>query len=140
MGGAHEKELLGRLVSLSRKLSLLLLEQTDQVLPFAITLDPAGKKPQTFYPADSRPDATWEQLLDAAADWLMASVASGSVAAVAVVTLLNSDDQRSGIGVQIETVHSGMLHVYPLEKGTDGWVLHELVRIDTPIVEPVWPP
>ena len=136
---ANEKELLAKLIFLSKKLSLLLLDQQDQVLPFAIRLDPSGKKPKTFYPADDSPDATWAQLLDAAADWLRQSVNSVSVAAVAVVTLLESDDQRTGVGVQIETKRSGLLLVYPAEKSADGWTLQDPEDIDTPLVDPVWP-
>ena len=52
-----------------------------------------------------------------------------NVFATALVTELESDGE-SGIGLQIETLDSSVLFVYPFKKETDEWVIDEPVQTD----------
>ncbi|MFL5352124.1 hypothetical protein [Archangium sp.] len=107
-----DEELLGKALHVAKEAGLLLLRKQGTVLPFALTLDPAGDNPRTYFPRDQLPRASWDELLDASIAHLERSIGSGGVGAIALVTTLDSGSE-SGLGVQVETRASSLFLVYP---------------------------
>lgn len=90
----------------------LLLREHGTVLPFSLTLDSRGDDVKTYFPRDQRPDAGWEELVDAAVSHLEQSIRSTDVGVIALATELVSGEQ-AGLGVQIETRSTSLFIVYP---------------------------
>jgi len=110
----NDDELLKKALHVAREAGLLLLRKHGTVLPFGLTLDPAGDHPRTYFPRDSLPRASWEELLEATISHLERCTGSGGIGAIALVTTLESGSE-SGMGVQVETRASSLFLVYPYE-------------------------
>lgn len=108
----NDEELLQKALHGAREAGLLLLRKHGSVLPFGLTLDPAGDHPRTYFPRDQLPHASWDELLEATLAHLERSIGSGGIGAIALVTTLESGSQ-SGMGVQVETRASALFLVYP---------------------------
>ncbi|ATB44024.1 hypothetical protein CYFUS_009505 [Cystobacter fuscus] len=112
----NDQELLEKTLYVAREAGMLLLRKQGTVLPFGLTLDPAGDNPRTYFPRDQLPRASWDELLDATLAHLERRIGSGDIGAIALVTTLESGSQ-SGMGVQVETHSASLFLVYPY-KGT----------------------
>ncbi|WNG35407.1 hypothetical protein F0U61_18330 [Archangium violaceum] len=112
----NDEELLAKTLHVAKEAGMLLLRKHGTVLPFGLTLDPAGDNPRTYFPRDQLPRASWDELLDATIAHLERSIDSGGIGAIALVTTLESGSE-SGLGVQVETRDSSLFLVYPY-KGT----------------------
>ncbi|WNG45860.1 hypothetical protein F0U60_18395 [Archangium minus] len=112
----NDEELMAKTLHVAKEAGMLLLHKHGTVLPFGLTLDPAGDNPRTYFPRDQLPRASWDELLDATIAHLERSIDSGGIGAIALVTTLESGSE-SGLGVQVETRDSSLFLVYPY-KGT----------------------
>ncbi|EPX59124.1 hypothetical protein D187_003226 [Cystobacter fuscus DSM 2262] len=108
----NDQELLEKTLHVAREAGMFLLRKQGSVLPFGLTLDPAGDNPRTYFPRDQLPRASWDELLDATLAHLERRIGSGDVGAIALVTTLESGSE-SGMGVQVETRSSSLFLVYP---------------------------
>lgn len=107
-----DQDLLEKTLHVAREAGMFLLRKHGSVLPFGLTLDPAGDNPLTYFPRDQLPRASWDELLDATLAHLERRIGSGGIGAIALVTTLESGSQ-SGMGVQVETRASSLFLVYP---------------------------
>ncbi|OJH41312.1 hypothetical protein [Cystobacter ferrugineus] len=108
----NDKELLEKTLHVAREAGLFLLRKHGSVLPFGLTLDPAGDNPRTYFPRDQLPGAAWEELIEATLAHLQQCIDSGDIGAIALVTTLESGSE-SGMGIQVETRTSSLFLVYP---------------------------
>lgn len=108
----NDEELMEKTLHVAKEAGLFLLRKQGTVLPFGLTLDPAGDNPRTYFPRDQLPRASWDELLDATLAHLERCIGSGGVGAIALVTTLESGSE-SGLGVQVETRASSLFLVYP---------------------------
>lgn len=108
----NDEELLEKALHVAREAGMFLLRKHGSVLPFGLTLDPAGDNPRTYFPRDQLPRASWDELLDATIAHLERCIGSGGIGAIALVTTLESGSE-SGMGVQVETRASSLFLVYP---------------------------
>ena len=60
----NDEELLAKTLHVAKEAGMLLLRKHGTVLPFGLTLDPAGDNPRTYFPRDQLPRASWDELLD----------------------------------------------------------------------------
>ena len=108
----NDEELLEKALHVAKEAGLLLLRKHGSVLPFGLTLDPAGDNPRTCFPRDQLPRASWDELLDATIAHLERCIGAGDVGAIALVTTLESG-RETGLGLQVETRASSLFLVYP---------------------------
>ncbi len=108
----NDQALLEKTLHVAREAGTFLLRKHGSVLPFGLTLDPAGDNPRTYFPRDQLPRASWDELLDATLAHLERRIGSGDIGAIALVTTLESGSE-SGMGVQVETRASSLFLVYP---------------------------
>ncbi|QRO01949.1 hypothetical protein JRI60_24485 [Archangium violaceum] len=132
----NDEELLGKALHVAREAGLLLLRKHGSVLPFGLTLDPAGDNPRTFFPRDQLPRASWDELLDATLGHLEQRSGSADVAAIALVTTLESGSE-SGLGIQVETRASSLFLVYPYSATGQSWRLGEPQTAEGLLVGPI---
>jgi hypothetical protein len=132
----NDEELLGKALHVAREAGLLLLRKQGSVLPFGLTLDPAGDNPRTWFPRDQLPRASWDELLDATIGHLERCVSSADVGAIALVTTLESGSE-SGLGVQVETRAASLFLVYPYTGSGKNWSLGEPQTAEGLLVGPL---
>ncbi|QRK04749.1 hypothetical protein JQX13_31575 [Archangium violaceum] len=132
----NDEELLKKALHVAREAGLLLLRKQGSVLPFGLTLDPAGDNPRTFFPRDQLPRASWDELLDATIAHLERGIGSGGVGAIALVTTLESGSE-SGMGIQVETRTASVFLVYPYSGTGQSWRLGEPQTAEGLLVGPL---
>jgi hypothetical protein len=132
----NDEELLGKALHVAREAGLLLLRKHGAVLPFGLTLDPAGDNPRTFFPRDQLPRASWDELLEATTGHLERCAGSADAGAIALVTTLESGSE-SGLGVQVETRTSSLFLVYPYSGAGQSWRLGEPQKAEGLLVGPL---
>lgn len=132
----NDEELLEKTLHVAKEAGLFLLRKHGTVLPFGLTLDPAGDNPRTWFPRDQLPRASWDELLDATIAHLERAIGSGGVGASALVTTLESGSE-SGLGIQVETRASALFLVYPYRGAGQSWSLGEPQTAEGLLVEPL---
>ncbi|MCK4711201.1 MAG: hypothetical protein KAU21_21500, partial [Gammaproteobacteria bacterium] len=73
--------------------------------------------------------AGWQEQIEAVVAELKEHVANENISATVLVTELAAEGEK-GIGMQIETVMSSVLFVYPYEKKDDEWFFDEPIQTD----------
>lgn len=136
MATMNDEELLGKALHVAREASMLLLRKQGSVLPFGLTLDPAGDNPRTWFPRDQLPRASWDELLDATLGHLERCIGSADVGAIALATTLESGSE-SGLGIQVETRTSALFLVYPYSGAGQSWRLGEPQTAEGLLVGPL---
>ncbi len=131
-----DEELLEKALHVAKEAGMLLLRKQGSVLPFGLTLDPAGDNPRTCFPRDQLPRASWDELLDATIAHLERCIDSGGIGAIALVTTLESGSE-SGLGVQVETRSSSLFLVYPYSRTGQSWSLGEPQTAEGLLVGPL---
>ena len=106
-----------------------MLDEYKLVIPFGIRAFSDSEDMKMNCPAKNDSDEDWNTQIDAVVNELKHFVSNENVFATALVTELESDGE-SGIGLQIETLDSSVLFVYPFKKETDEWVIDEPVQTD----------
>ncbi|HEX8822677.1 MAG TPA: hypothetical protein VF794_22305 [Archangium sp.] len=132
----NDEALLGKALHVAREAGLHLLRKQGSVLPFGLTLDRAGDNPRTWFPRDQLPRASWDELLDATLGHLERCSGSAEVAAIALVTTLESGSE-SGLGIQVETRASSVFLVYPYRATGQSWSLGEPQTAEGLLVGPI---
>jgi|GEM_PF-7080360 len=105
------------------------LEQTGTVPPLGILLAPEDDDIFTYYPHDLHRSASWDELITLVVSELRDQAANEEYIAAAVVTVLESGDDRA-IGIQIETQETAIALIAPYKKTDEGWKISPLSQTD----------
>lgn len=131
-----EEELLEKGLYVATEAAKLLLGKQGTVLPFALTMDAAGEDVRTYFPADERPGAAPDELVEAVVSHLEQRIRSKGVGVMALATELVSGDQ-AGLGVQVETRTASVFLVYPYSGKGRGQKLGEPQAAEGLLVGPL---
>lgn len=101
-----------------------MLKEYKVIIPFGIRTFNDSEDMKMNCPGDKLPEADTFKQVDNVVSELKKFVANENIFATAFVTELESDGE-SGIGLQIETVQSSVLFVYPYRKKDDDWEIDE---------------
>ena len=106
-----------------------MLNEYKMVIPFGLRAFEDSEDMKMSCPAEKNPDAGWEEQIEMVVSELKEHVATENISATVLVTELAADDEK-GIGLQIETMMSSVLFVYPYKKTDDEWVIEEPIQTD----------
>ena len=106
-----------------------MLKEYQLVIPFGLRAFNDTEDMKMSCPAEKNPDAGWEEQIEMVVSELKEHVANENVSATILVTELAAEDE-TGIGLQIETMMSSVLFVYPYKKVDDEWVIDEPIQTD----------
>ncbi len=118
-----------QLVLLSVDTAHEMLKEYKLIIPFGIRSFNDSEDMKMNCPGDKMPESAYSKQINNVVSELKEFVANENVFATAVVMRLESDS-GSGIGVQIETVQSSVLFVYPYKEDGDDWVIDEPIQTD----------
>lgn len=103
-----------------------MLKEYGLVVPFGMRVYTDSDDQTMNCPADEYKEVEWLQQIEMVVTELRQCLANENISATAVVTGLETDEQK-GIGLQIETEQSSVLFVYPYSREADN------IEIDEPI-------
>lgn len=106
-----------------------MLKEYQLVIPFGLRAFNDTEDMKMSCPAEKNPDAGWEEQIEMVVSELKEHVANENVSATILVTELAAEDE-TGIGLQIETMMSSVLFVYPYKKIDDEWVIDEPIQTE----------
>jgi len=106
-----------------------MLKEYQLVIPFGLRAFNDTEDMKMSCPAEKNPDAGWEEQIEMVVSELKEHVANENISATILVTELAAEDE-TGIGLQIETMMSSVLFVYPYKKVDDEWVIDEPIQTD----------
>lgn len=106
-----------------------MLKEYQLVIPFGLRAFSDTEDMKMSCPAEKNPDAGWEEQIEMVVSELKEHVANENISATVLVTELAAEDE-TGIGMQIETMMSSVLFVYPYKKVDDEWVIDEPIQTD----------
>jgi len=106
-----------------------MLEKYEMVIPFGIRAMNDGEDLKMNCPGDKRPKANFNEQIEMVVDELKAFVKNKFCYVVAIVTELESGDERA-IGLQVETDLSSVLFVYPFRKKKGQWIIDNPIQTD----------
>jgi len=106
-----------------------MLEKYGIVIPFGLRAFNDSEDMKMNCPAEKKPDAAWQEQIELVVTELKDHVENENIAATVLVTELSAEDEK-GIGLQIETVMSSVLFVYPYQKVEDEWVIDEPIQTE----------
>jgi hypothetical protein len=106
-----------------------MLDEYQMIIPFGVKafLKNEDVKMQCFQ--EKFPKADWQELINLTATELKKAVKTEELFATTVITELESEGEK-GVGIQIETIESAVLFVYPYEKKDDKWLIDEPIQLD----------
>jgi len=104
-----------------------MLTEYQLVIPFGLRAFSDSEDMKMSCPAEKNPEAGWEEQIEMVVTELKEHVANENISATVLVTELASEGEK-GIGLQIETVMSSVLFVYPYNKVEDEWVFDEPIQ------------
>ena len=104
-----------------------MLKEYKVIIPFGIRTFNDSEDMKMNCPGDRLPEADASKQVDNVVSELKEFVANENIFATAFVSELESDGE-SGIGLQIETVQSSVLFVYPYRKKDDDWEIDEPIQ------------
>ena len=106
-----------------------MLKEYGVVIPFGIRSFNDSEDMKMNCPGDKLPESDVSVQVDNVVKELKDFVTTENIFATAFVTELESDGE-SGIGLQIETVGTSVLFVYPYAKKDDDWVIDEPIQTE----------
>ncbi len=104
-----------------------MLKEYGVIIPFGIRCFNDSEDMKMNCPADKIPEADSSVQVDNVVKELKDFVANENIYATAYVTELEADNEV-GIGLQIETLETSVLFVYPYSKKGDEWVIEEPIQ------------
>lgn len=111
-----------------------MLKEYGVIIPFGARCFTDSEDMTINCPADHSPKGDTSEHIDKVVDELKSFIATENVYATAFVTELESEGE-SGIGLQIETVNTEVLFVYPYSKKGDEWKIEEPIQTDQLLVK-----
>lgn len=106
-----------------------MLNEYQLVIPFGLRAFNDSEDMKMSCPAEQNPDAGWQEQIEMVVSELKEHVKNENIAATVLVTELATEDEK-GIGLQIETVMSSVLFVYPYKNVEDEWVIDEPIQTE----------
>ena len=104
-----------------------MLKEYGVIIPFGIRSFNDSEDMKMNCPGDKLPEKDVSVQVENVVSELKQFVADENIFATAFVTELESDNE-SGIGLQIETVQTSVLFVYPYNKKDDDWIIDEPIQ------------
>ena len=104
-----------------------MLKEYGVIIPFGIRSFNDSEDMKMNCPGDKLPEKDVSVQVEKVVSELKQFVADENIFATAFVTELESDNE-SGIGLQIETVQTSVLFVYPYNKKDDDWIIDEPIQ------------
>ncbi len=108
-----EKELTLALLEVAQSTAIQILDQIQEVVPHALTVDKEGQVSVPYLPHEHLEGVGWEDLLKRAAEHLREQVAQDAVTAVALGVELENEGER-GVGIQVETPNETVFQIFPI--------------------------
>ncbi len=136
----EDEAILQRLVIASLEAAERMLKEHQTVIPFGVraSADTEDVKISCYH--EKLPGADWQELIDHTVGKLKEHVASEDVHSTAIVTTLEADE-RSAIGIQIETPAGSKLFIYPFFlNGSEGVSIDEPIQSEGQIAGRVFEP
>lgn len=106
-----------------------MLKEYEVIIPFGIRCFTDSEDMKMNCPADQSPEGDTAEHIDKVVNELKNFVAAENVYATVVVTELESEGE-SAVGLQIETLDTAVLFVYPYSQKDDDWVIEEPIQTD----------
>ena len=106
-----------------------MLKEYKMIIPFGIRSFNDSEDMKMNCPADRLSESDHSRQINEVVSELKEFVANENVFATGIVMRLESDS-GSGIGLQIETIQSAVLFVYPYKQEGDEWLIDEPIQTD----------
>ena len=108
-----------------------MLEMLGETPPFAVKLLGEECQPKSYFPQDSHPNATFQELFDLAVAWLRNEDDAEVVGLVLLVGMIGEEDPALRcLTTQLETATSQVSLLYPCELIGGAWRLSEPQVVD----------
>ena len=106
-----------------------MLDEYETVVPFGLRAFNDSEDMKMNCPAEENTKEDWDQQIEDVVSELKEFVRTENIAATMLVTSLQSGEEY-GVGLQIETVMSSVLFIYPYKKENDKWVIDEPIQTE----------
>jgi len=106
-----------------------MLEKDGMVIPFGVRAINDGEDLKMNCPGDKKPKADFNEQIEMIVDELKTFVKNDFSYVIAIVTELESDDEKA-IGLQVETDISSVLFVYPFREKDGQWIIDNPIQTD----------
>lgn len=110
-----------------------MLDEYNTVIPFGIRTFTDSDDMKMNCPAEKKPEAGWQEQIEAVVDELREFTREEDVESVILVSALASGEDN-GIGLQVENSESAVLFVYPYRRENDQWIIDEPEQSDQLLV------
>jgi len=125
----NQEEIIEKMVSVCLDTAQAMLEKYEMVIPFGIHTINDGEELKMHCPGDKKPEASFNEQIEMVVDELRELVKNEFCYVTAIVTELESDDEKA-IGLQVETDLSSVLFIYPFWKKNEHWIIDNPVQTD----------
>jgi len=122
----NQEKIIEKMVVACLDTAQAMLEKDEMVIPFGVRAINDGEDLKMNCPGDKKPKANFNEQIEMVVDELKTFVKNDFSYVIAIVTELESGDERA-VGLQVETDISSVLFVYPFRKKNEQWI------IDNPI-------
>ncbi len=120
----EEEYLLGLLLEIVKQSGVWLLEERGQVAPYGVSIVSERGEPASFFPEETRPGASHQELLDLVVEELRRRAREQTPLGLAVVAGLPPDPEHA-FGALIETPSSSLRAVFHYRRMVDRWMIDE---------------
>lgn len=111
-----------------------MLQEYGVIIPFGARCFTDSEDMKINCPADHSPKGDTSEHIDKVVNELKSFIATENIYATAFITELESEGE-SGIGLQVETLDSEILYVYPYSKKDDVWKVEEPIQTEQILVK-----
>jgi len=125
----NQEETIEKLVMVCLDTAQAMLEKYEMVIPFGIRAINDGEDLKMHCPGDKKPEASFNEQIETIVDELKAFVEDKSCYIIAIVTELESGDEKA-VGLQVETDLSSVLFIYPFRKKNKQWIIDNPIQTD----------
>ncbi|GMQ83898.1 MAG: hypothetical protein BMS9Abin06_0644 [Gammaproteobacteria bacterium] len=125
----NQEKTIEKLVLVCLDTAQAMLEKYGMVIPFGIRAINDGEDLKMNCPGDKKPKANFNKQIEMVVDELKAFVKDEFSYVIAIVTELESGDEKA-IGLQVETDLSSVLCVYPFRKENEQWIIDNPIQTD----------
>jgi hypothetical protein len=132
-----EKELTLALMEVAQSTAIQILDQIQEVVPHALTVDKEGQVSVPYLPHEHLEDVGWQDLLNDAADHIRKLVAQDAVSAVALGVELENEGVR-GVGIQVESPNETIFQIFPVVEQDGKHSLGEPLDPDSLLIDDLY--
>jgi len=125
----NQEKIIEKMVMVCLDTAQAMLEKHEMVVPFGLRAIHDGEDLKMNCPGDKKPEENFNKQIEMVVDELKAYVKHESCYVIAIVTELESGDEKA-IGLQVETDLSSVLFVYPFRKKNKQWIIDNPIQTD----------